>query len=81
MSERVLFDWHKHKDRPERPTRWHYWPISFGWCRYSSHAFICWHGWPMDGTNWYPDATAEECGWTLHVGALKVRFGKLNRRP
>jgi len=76
-----FFEWRKHTPRPERPTRWHYWPISIGWVSKSSHAFICWHGWPIDGSDMYPDATATDCGWTIHIGALKVYFGKRTKFP
>ena len=71
-----LFHWVKYRQTPGRPVRFHYWPISIGWVRNSCHAFICWHDWPKNGTEIYPDATAKDCGWTLHVGALKVFFGK-----
>jgi hypothetical protein len=76
-----FIEWHKHTRRPERPTRFHFWPISFGWVRNSCHAFITWHGWPIDGSGIYPDATFKDCGWTLHIGAFKVKFGKLNKQP
>lgn len=49
-------------------------PISFGWSRRSSHSFICAHGWQngyLDGKRLY--------GWTLHIGALKIKFGKTKR--
>lgn len=75
-----LFDLRKLPHRPERPTRWHYWPIGLGWCPGGGHALICWHGWSMDGSSLYPDATATDCGWTLHLGAVKVYFGKRNPR-
>jgi hypothetical protein len=75
-----LFEWNKYKQKPGRPIRWHYWPISIGWCRGSCNAFICWHGWPMDGTSMWPNAIGKDHGWTMHLGALKVYFGKRNRK-
>jgi hypothetical protein len=75
---KLFFEWHKYNQREARPTKWHYWPVSFRWVRNSCHAVICWHGWPMDGSPQYPDATATDCGWTVHIGAIKIRFGKRN---
>jgi len=75
-----FFEWRKHTPSPGRPIRWHYRPVSIGWVRNSCHALVCWHGWPMDGSSLYPDAKATDCGWTLHLGALKIYFGKRNKK-
>ena len=72
-----LFDLNRHTQRPGRPTRFHYWPIKFGWVRNSSHALICWHPWPARGSAIWPDASYKDCGWTLHIGAIKIYFGRM----
>jgi len=72
-----LFQWNRGYDERNYPVSWQYWPIRVGWVRDSCHAIICWHGWPADGSEWHPDATAVTCGWTLHIGALKIRFGMI----
>lgn len=32
----------------------------------------------MDGSPLYGDASATDCGWTFHIGALKIKFGVAN---
>ena len=72
-----LVDLQRFPRDPKRPKRWHHWPIRIGWVPRSAHALVTWHAWPIDGSNYYPDATAVDLGWTLHIGALKVCFGKV----
>jgi hypothetical protein len=48
-----------------------YWPIRLDWARNTCHAFLCAHGWQ---TGW--KCGARIYGWTLHIGALKIKFGK-----
>lgn len=61
---------------PDRPVQYRWWPIRIGWCVGGNHALLCWHGWPDKGAEIWPDATYKTCGWTLHIGYLKIKFGR-----
>ena len=68
--------WNSSKDsRKFMPIRWRWRPISVGWQRNSCRALICWHGWSIHGPI-DPAATRKDYGWTLHIGALKIYFGR-----
>lgn len=64
-------------------SRLMFWPIRFGWFR-RSHKFFTWHGWhaTYEAAPWRKHAVGccpgvrPVYGWTLHVGAFKVYFGK-----
>ena len=74
-----LFEWHKPRLNRYKTT-YVWWPISLGWVRDSAHAIITWHGWPLDGCPSNPDASPSVAGWTVHIGSLKIYFGKRNTR-
>lgn len=62
-------------DRSDRPKVLHYWPIHVAIGEVDT-ALITWEAWPENGSQMYPDATFTDYGWTLHLGPLKLLFGK-----
>lgn len=71
-----FFKWQRFWQDPQRPVTWSWWPIKVVWQRGGNHAHICWHSWPERGSEYYPDATAKTHGWTLHLGNIKIIFGR-----
>lgn len=50
------------------------WPISFAWCKtfkVVSPPYISTHGWQIGWKDYN-----RIYGWTLHIGRLKIKFGK-----
>jgi len=73
---------------PLRKGNYLFYPISISWGAHhfsdgewkrmkgstGAHAFICCHGWQVGWKN-----GQRVYGWTLHIGMLKIMFGRRKR--